>query len=72
MEVRTILDEIEETIARIETLNRAQFAPTGARRSGSLSQAAQRLFRARQARLWWLQQVRSGMLAEKPRKALLH
>jgi hypothetical protein len=72
MESRTILDEIEETIARIETLNRTQFSARTTRASGSLSQAAQRLFRARQARLWWLRQVRSGMLAEKPRKALLH
>lgn len=71
MEARTILDEIEETIARIETLNRAQFANRHPHASG-LSLAARRLFRARQARLWWLRQVRNGMLAERPCKAPLH
>lgn len=72
MEARTILDEIEETIARIETLNRAQFSSRNRKAGSGLSQAAARLFRARQARLWWLRQVRNGMLAERPKKALLH
>jgi len=72
MDVRTLLDEIEETIARIETLNRAQLSGRPVRAASGLSLSAQRLYRARQARLWWLRQVRNGMLAEKPRKALLH
>jgi hypothetical protein len=72
MEVRTILDEIEETIARIETLNRTQLSGRKFPSPRGLSLAAQRLYRARQARLWWLRQVRNGMLAEKPKMALLH
>lgn len=72
MEARTILDEIEETIARIETLNRAQQGASRSRAGRGPSSAAQRLFRARQARLWWLRQVRNGMLAERPKQALLH
>lgn len=72
MEARTILDEIEETIARIEILNRAHLAERTRRATGGASLAAQRLFRARQARLWWLRQVRNGMLAEKPLRAPLH
>ena len=72
MEARTILDEIEETIARIETLNRSQLSARGRKAGSGLSQAAQRLFQARQARLWWLRQVRNGMLAERPKRALLH
>jgi hypothetical protein len=71
MEARTILDEIEETIARIETLNRTQLSKRSLE-AGGLSEAAQQLYRSRQARLWWLRQLRNGMLAEKPTTSLLH
>lgn len=71
MDARTLLDEIEETIARIETLNRAQKARRVAP-AGGTGAAARRLFKSRQSRLAWLRQVRAGILAEKPKTALLH
>lgn len=72
MDANSLLDEIEEMIARIETLDAALAEKRQAQKPEAMSSTAQRLSRARQSRLWWLKQVRNGMLAERPAQSLLH
>lgn len=72
MDISTLVDEIEEMIARIEKMNRAERRDHDITSARAASSPSRRLHKSRQARLWWLRQVRDGILAEKPRAALLH
>lgn len=70
MDETVLVDEIDEMIAQIEAINRAQArsrAPLQA-----MSATARRLYKDRQARLWWLRQVRRGMQAQRTRTTKLH
>ncbi len=72
MDDTTLVDEIDEMIGRIETLNSAQLRGRKGAHMQAMSSSARRLFKARQARLWWLRQVRSGMLAKRTKSTKLH
>jgi hypothetical protein len=72
MDETALVSEIEEMIARIETLNRAQTRGRGPAACNVMSASALRLYRDRQARLWWLKQLRRGMLAQRTKTTKLH
>lgn len=72
MDEATLVNEIDEMIARIETMNRAQTRGRGTAAVRVMSASALRLYRDRQARLWWLKQVRRGMLAQRTKATKLH
>lgn len=71
MDPVALLNELDEMIAQIENLNaqQARGRRTDKQANGEI---AARVLKARQARLWWLRRVRAGMVARRPRGALLH
>lgn len=68
MQHSTLLAEIDEMIARLESLVSSQARmPRGPENS-----VASRVLRARQSRLAWLKRVRAGMLANRAQDTVLH
>lgn len=72
MDTDSLVDEIEALIARIERTNRAQMRARDITSAKDSHSPSRHLYQARQSRLWWLRRVRDGILAQRPRNALLH
>ena len=72
MDPVTLLSELDEMIAQIESLNAQHARWRGADEQGADSAVAAQVLRARQARLWWLRRVRAGVAARRPKGAPLH
>lgn len=67
-----LLNEVDEMIAQIERLNAQHARGSRGGASGSGSEMAAQVLKARQARLWWLRRVRAGLKAKRRKGAPLH
>jgi hypothetical protein len=72
MDPVTLLSEVDEMIAQIESLNAQQARGRRGGVIGSNSEMAAQVLKARQARLWWLRRVRAGLKAKRRKGAPLH
>lgn len=72
MDPATLLNELDEMIAQIESLNAEHEAWRRKVAPGANNEIAAQVLKARQARLWWLRRVRAGLAARRPKGSRLH